>query len=144
MDGQRFDRIVKFVATGISRRRAVGALVASVTPFAGLALGSRRAAAQDLAAAAEVSGEASDGKCQGKAAFNNKHCAADRCSRNGACVCATTTHGDKRCVSLVGAVCPTRDECNNDKQCGKGEVCIKIGGCCGHGKRNLCIDVCGK
>lgn len=145
IEGKRFDQLTRSLATTISRRRVMRALIARVGPLAAMTLGTSRAeAAQDLTVADGVRSEASDGKCRGKVAANNQRCSADTCSGNGFCLCFETTEGDKRCVNRIGIPCPTANECHKSKQCRRGEVCVKRGGCCGHPKRHSCMPLCGR
>lgn len=144
MDGERFDRIAISFADGVSRRGVVRVLTVSLAPLAGSMVGLRRAAAApDYASAVDVAGEATDGKCHGKAAVNNHHCAAHGCSSNGVCICQKTINGNKQCVNPRGVSCPKKDECNHNKDCPPDSICAKVGGCCGHPKRNLCVPLCG-
>ena len=86
---------------------------------------------------------ATDRSCKGKRSINNDRCPEDaQCTSNPDCFCATTVNEDKRCVDFTGEVCPTSDECDSGKDCRRGEVCIKVGGCCGR-NRNLCVRRCG-
>jgi len=128
VDAQRFDRITRSFATRASRRGLVGGLAAL------LAVGGT----------APITA-ASDATCQGEPAISNRTCPTKSCSGNPFCRCAVTVKGDKTCVETGDLVpCPTRDECDRNRDCRKGEVCIKVGGCClDHPKRNLCIARCG-
>ena len=131
MDDRRFDRLAKALAAGASRRRAVRALAGGLAALGGAALGS------------EPAGAATDTSCEGKPAADNERCAVaeSRCTDDSNCFCAITVAGDKRCVALF-VPCPKRDECDSGKDCRRGEVCIKYGGCCGHRRRNLCVRRC--
>src|SRR5215218_7173201 len=50
--------------------------------------------------------------------------------------------GDKKCVDLRTAHCPTVDECDGDRDCPAGAVCVKVGACCGNTRRNACFRQC--
>ena len=80
--------------------------------------------------------------CAGRPAINNKKCPSTNCGGNQNCFCATTVSGQKRCVNLRNAVCPTRDECDSNRDCPSGNVCLKVGGCCGNPGRNDCRPLC--
>jgi hypothetical protein len=86
---------------------------------------------------------ATDRVCRGKAAIDNDKCPAVDCSpTNPRCECTRTVNGDKRCVDFTDTQCPTRDECDRNRDCRRGEVCTKVGGCCGGSRRNLCVPLC--
>jgi hypothetical protein len=90
----------------------------------------------------EVVAARTDATCRGKPALNNKRCRTDLCGGSN-CVCAETRSGYKRCVQLRDLRCPEQDRCDGDNDCDRGKVCIKIGACCGHPRRNVCVDLCG-
>ena len=85
---------------------------------------------------------ASDPGCQGEAAINDRRCPENTCRGRVDCACAETTGGDKRCVAVGLERCPNRDQCDVDRDCPRGEICVKVGGCCGPW-RNLCVFQCG-
>ncbi len=81
--------------------------------------------------------------CEGRPAINNQQCPITPCGGRSNCFCAETVSGAKRCVNFRNVACPKRDQCDRNRDCASGEVCIKIGGCeCGHPRRNLCIRKC--
>lgn len=84
-----------------------------------------------------------DGSCAGKRAISNTVCPRRliTCRRNF-CTCARTVGGDKKCVDLRSAHCPTIDECDGDRDCPSGAVCVKVGACCGNKRRNACWRQC--
>ena len=141
MDAERFDRITKALVAGTSRRRVVRGLTA-------LGLGGVLApapAGAQLPIEPVESGPtiaATDQSCAGKKAFNNKRCRAARCSGGNNCFCGSTVNGDKRCVNAGAVTCPARDQCDSDAQCSRNEVCLKVAGCCGSRKKNLCAPLC--
>jgi hypothetical protein len=83
----------------------------------------------------------SDQACRRKPAINNKRCPTKRCGGNSNCNCAQTVNRDKRCVN-VNAQCPTQDECDSNRDCPRGEVCVKVGGCCTNPDLNACLRLC--
>ena len=143
MDAERFDRITKALAAGASRRRLVGGLAALGL---GGALAPERAGAQETPLLLDRSGpitQASDPRCKGERALNNVICTANTCARNPDCFCAETVNGEKKCVKIRETQrCPRRDQCDRNRDCGEGEACVKVGGCCGRSERNLCLPLC--
>jgi hypothetical protein len=128
-----FDEVAKGLADGtISRGRALKLTGSAL-------LGGGLLAMFPGVAGAQVSVQAG---CAGKPSVNNKKCPETNCGGNTSCFCATTVANVKTCVNFVNEVCPTRDECDRNRDCASGEVCIKIGGCCGRPRRNLCIRRC--
>jgi hypothetical protein len=139
-----FDEVAKGIASGtISRRRAIKltgtALLGAglLAMFPGVA-GARRITPDDEVS---VAGHLNPG-CEGEAAINNRRCPSNFCG-HPECFCAQTVGGEKRCVNFENAVCPRRDECDRNRDCARGEVCVKVGGCCGHRRRNDCRPLCG-
>ncbi len=140
-----FDEVAKGIASGtISRRRVLKLTGTALLGSGLLAMFPGVAGAQSIVPDDEVSveGHRNPG-CQGEAAINNRKCPNNRCGRGHSCFCAQTVSGEKRCVNLKNAVCPNRDECDRDRDCPRGEVCIKVGGCCGRPRRNDCRPLCG-
>jgi hypothetical protein len=125
------DELSKGLATGtISRRRALKLAGAAVLGSTGL-----------LALFPAPAGAVSDRACRGEPAINNRRCPTNRCRGNPDCNCARTVNGDRRCVN-VNAQCPTRDECDRNRDCRRGEVCVKVGGCCTNPDLNVCLSLC--
>ena len=85
---------------------------------------------------------AQQGGCAGRPAINNRECPRSRCGLSRRCRCATTVRGVKTCVDFGPKVCPKRDECDSTRECPRGQVCVKVGGCCGHPGRNTCAKKC--
>jgi hypothetical protein len=81
-------------------------------------------------------------ECSNRSAINNNRCPNSRCGLNNNCRCATTVRGVKMCVTFRNRSCPRRNECNSTRACRRGEVCVKVGGCCGHPSRHLCAPKC--
>jgi hypothetical protein len=126
-----FDEVAKGLAAGaISRRRALKLTGAALLSGGLLALFPGVAGAQNSTG------------CQGRPAINNRVCPETNCRDNPDCLCATTVAGNKRCVNLANEVCPATDECDRNRDCPNDEVCIRIGGCCGRPRRNLCVPLC--
>lgn len=130
-----FDELAKGVASGtISRGLAIK--IAGAALLAALFGGS---------VATEEAEAATDQVCRNKPAISNKRCpgtAVDCSPTNSRCECTKTVNGDKRCVDYTGTVCPSRDECDRNRDCRRGEVCAQVGGCCGSPRRNLCVPLC--
>ena len=144
-EGQLFDELSQGIASGaISRRRALKLAGAALLGSMGLlALFPRVAGAQSIVPDDEVGVAASDPGCQGEPAINNRRCPEEnRCGGDPECACAETVGGDKRCVNLRIERCPRRDQCDRNRDCPQGEICIKVGGCCGNPRRNLCVRPC--
>ena len=139
MDDQRFDRLARSLALGLSRRQVARGLAGGLA-----ALGWGRAVAQPEG---DPNQEDTDPSCRGKPAINNNRCPRDRarCTRNANCFCAETVVGAKRCVRIrdFPPDCPERDRCDRNTDCGAGAVCIKLGGCpnCTR-RRNRCLELC--
>jgi hypothetical protein len=144
-EGQLFDELSRELASGaIPRRRALKLAGAAVLGSTGLlALFPRVAGAQSIVPDDEVGVAVSDPACQGEPAINNRRCPENRCEGDPDCACAETVGGDKRCVNLANEECPGRDQCDSNRDCRQGEVCIKVGGCCERPRRNLCVRLCG-
>ena len=144
-EGQLFDELSQGLASGaISRRRALKLAGAAILGSTGLlALFSRAAGAQSILDQTDPTVAASDPGCQGEPAINNRRCPENHCRGRSDCACAETVSGEKRCVDVIFENCPRRDQCDNNQDCPRGEICIKVGGCCGNPRRNLCVFPCG-
>jgi hypothetical protein len=144
-EGQLFDELSQEFASGaISRRRALKLAGAAFLGSTGLlALFPRMASAQSILDQTGPTIAASDPGCRGEPAINNRRCPENNCRGRFDCQCAETVRGEKKCVELLFEDCPRRDQCNNSRQCPENEVCIKVGGCCGNPRRNLCVSPCG-
>ena len=128
-----FDDAAKGLAAGtISRRRAL-----KVTGSA--LLGGGLLALFPGVAGAQVSVQSA---CENRRAISNRSCHARNCGGRSNCSCAKTVSGTKRCVNFRDARCPARDQCDRDRDCARGEVCIQVGCPCGNPRRNLCIPKC--
>jgi len=144
MDGHQFDRIAKSLFVAVSRRGTLGAL-AGLAAVGGTALGWRGAGAQEeVSLGGGVVSEDNDPTCKGEKAINNKVCPSNQCTRDRECFCTKTVNDQKRCVRYNNQVlrCPTRDECDRNKDCRQGQVCVKVGGCCGNPTRHKCVALC--
>jgi hypothetical protein len=141
MDAERFDRIAKSLAARASRRRLLRGL-AAVGLGSGV-LGPNGAGARRAPGGADgVTIEATDKVCKGQPAFSNKLCPVSPCGGD-TCFCGVSVSGHKKCVDLSGlGDCPTEVQCDRNRDCGPGQVCIKFGGCCGT-RNNLCAPACG-
>ena len=135
------DEVAKGLAAGtISRGKAIKLGGAALLGSLGLlSLFEGKARAQQVTV---------QGACANKPAISNKRCPGGQKSFCGACPgcqCAKTVSGEKKCLNFRGLECPTRDECDSNKDCGGNEVCVQVGACCPeHPKRNLCVPHCPK
>jgi hypothetical protein len=137
--GQLFDEMTRALAVEMpSRRRALkllagGALAALA---AGWGIGVKESDAVEVARDNQT--------CADKPAISNRRCPRNvpRCGGKNFCTCARTVDGDKKCIDLRTAHCPTIDECDSDRDCGSGRVCVETGGCCGNERRNACFRRC--
>ena len=146
MDGQRFDRLAKALAAAVSRRGSLRVLAAGLASVGGAALGWRGAAAQrEVPLGGRVGPADTDPTCERKAAISNDLCAINHCTPDPECYCTKTVYNKKRCVRYNGQVlrCPLQDECDRNKDCRKGQVCVQVGGCCRHPARHRCVALCG-
>lgn len=124
MDASRFDRAVKAVAAGGSRRALArlgigGALAAALSRFF---------------AAAAGAGSRDDAACEGKRPCHQPHpeaCLCDKCAQDFACVCAKGADGGVRCVDTESfhGFANRRDRCRRDADCRADAVCIDHQGC---------------
>jgi hypothetical protein len=146
MDAERFDKIAKALAAHRSRRGLVSGL-ATLMAVGGGAHGLERAGAQDVPGLRDGGGPAiavSDPECVGQPAIGNKTCGFTPCGTNPDCRCAETASRQTRCVNVDVIPCPSRDECDRNRDCKGGEACIKVGACgCGNRRRNVCVPLCG-
>jgi hypothetical protein len=132
------DGLASGLASGtISRKRALKLAGAAVLGSTGLlGLSSRRSEAQ-------VTFEG----CSREDPFvNNQECPSATCGptpcANLDCRCVLTRQGGVRCVDFSCEFCPTRDECDVNGDCPSGQRCVRVGGCCGNPRRNLCAPDC--
>ena len=141
MDERRFDELTKsLVAAKPSRREALRRLAggALATVFGGLAL--------EEATAQGVGTQAYNLTCRGTNP-PEVYCKGGRpgdCGRpETGCVCAKEKRtGDAVCVVQPAGGCPTnRNNCRESRDCGSGEVCINLSGCCTD-RRGKCAKKC--
>ena len=135
--GHFFDELAQtFTFAPPSRRQALGLL-------AGGALAALFGWGVGVDEAGAVGVRRTDQTCAGKPAISNKVCPRFRkCRGEFFCTCARTVGGDKKCIDLRSAHCPTVDECDGDRDCPSGAVCVKTGACCGNDRRNSCFRQC--
>ena len=137
MDSNRFDALTRTFATS-SRRRVLRLA-------GGGALGALFGRA-GLEAAAQPSTDANDVICENEPLLCNREGRpAGNCGRD--CRCARATNGDRKCVDVSGATCENRRRCNRERDCRRGEVCVKVRNCtdeaCQEGRqRGRCFDKC--
>ena len=137
MDDNRFDDLARTLVAGLPRRRLIRALGGGLV--GGLLAGWGPRAV----------GAASDPRCPADKPFvDNKTCdqAAAVCpsTSDTSCGCFLTVAGTRACVvtAFTGG-CPKRDECDRNRDCRPGRVCVKVGGCCPkHPERNQCLQKC--
>ena len=129
------DEVAKGLAEGtISRGRAIKFLGASLLVPVLIPFSAAPAQAADL--------------CMGKARFNNRTCPSFsdtvcKETANQICSCIETVSGATRCIDVThGLLCPKKDECDRNRDCASGKICVKIGGCCGGRRRNKCAPKC--
>jgi hypothetical protein len=124
-----FDEVAKGLAAGtISRGRALKLTGSALLGGGLLALFPGAARAQQ--------------GCAGRPSVNNKRCPKSRCGGNINCFCGTTVANVKTCVNFRKELCPIVDDCDRNRDCARGEVCVKVGGCCGFPQRNRCVRKC--
>jgi len=132
-----FDDLTRALTVEPPSRRQALRLLAGGTLVAvfGLGVGARQAAAIEV--------RRTDQSCAGKPAISNRVCPRFRkCRGKAFCTCARTVGGDKKCIDLRSAHCPTVDECDGDRDCPSGAVCVKTGACCRNTRRNACFRQC--
>jgi hypothetical protein len=135
-EGNLFDEMTRTLAVGPSRRQALRLMAGgALAAVFGLGVGA------DEAGAVEV--RRTDRSCRGEPAISNRLCPRrGTCRGRWFCACARTVGGDKKCVDLRTGHCPTIDECDGDRDCPAGAVCVKVGACCGNERRNACFRQC--
>ena len=142
MDAQTFDRLTTTLAARASRRgllRGLTALGVGSVLLGPAAAGARRAPGGADGNGATI--EATDYVCKGKPAFSNKVCTVSTCGGN--CLCGVSVSGARKCVDLDSVNnCPLVNECDRNRDCGPGAVCVQMGACCGT-RANLCVPSCG-
>ena len=131
-DQERFDDLAKGLAEGIiSRGTAIKLSCAALLGSMGL-----------LSLFPGVAG--AEGLCEGVPAINNRRCPleASVCGACPGCQCAVTVSGRKRCLDFSNEICPATDECDSNRDCPGEEVCVKVAGCCGGSRKNICVPPC--
>jgi hypothetical protein len=138
MEVQYFDDLARGLDDGtVSRRWALKLLAGgALAAVAGWRIGVKESDAVEVARDNQT--------CADKPAISNRRCPRNvpRCGGKNFCTCARTVDGDKKCIDLRTAHCPTIDECDSDRDCGSGRVCVEVGACCGHERRNACWRRC--
>jgi hypothetical protein len=135
--GHLFDEMTQTLAVEMpSRRRALKLLAGgALAALAGWGIGVKEAEGVEALRTAR--------SCVDKPAISNRSCPRfHRCGGKEFCTCARTVDGDKKCIDLRSAHCPTIDECDSDRDCGSGGVCVETGACCGNERRNACFRRC--
>jgi hypothetical protein len=148
MDGSRFDNLTKsLVAAPSSRRQTLRRLAGG-----GLAAILGGAALGETTAAQDVGIEAYNLFCRQEDVgfFCENGTPANQVttckSPNSGCVCAESRdrNSGPKCVVQPAAGCPSRRAgCTRNRQCGRGEVCIRVAACCrNHPDRGMCVREC--
>jgi hypothetical protein len=134
--GHFFDELTQTLTFGPpSRRQALGLLAGgAMAAVFGWGVGADEAEA--------VEAMRTDRSCARKAAISNTVCPRFRPCRREFCACARTVGGDKKCVDLRYAHCPSVDECDSNSDCPAGAVCVKVGACCGNKRCSACWRQC--
>ena len=133
MDGDRFDTWTRTMAARASRRLVLRALVGGALGGVAALLGT---GPKGVAAA-------SDPQCPADQPFiSNQSCSALSCGNCGAGTCSQAVNGSRKCLDRSNFACPTRDECDRNRDCPEGQVCAKVGACCGRSRRNVCLPKC--
>jgi hypothetical protein len=134
--GHFFDEFTQTFTFGPPSRRQALRLLAGGTLAAvvGSGVGLKQAGAVEV--------RRTDKSCAGKAAISNTVCPRPRACRRRFCACARTVGGDKKCVDLRYAHCPSVDECDSNSDCPASAVCVKVGACCGNERRQACWRQC--
>jgi len=138
VDERRFDALARTAGAARSRRTILGAIAAAIG--AGATGVARDAAAQGVGA------EAYDLTCRqtGVQLYCQADAGAVTTCGNG-CVCAGLRKGGgKKCVQEPATGCPRRtSRCRANKDCGSGEVCIRVSDCCpAHPAWGKCVAKC--
>jgi hypothetical protein len=135
-EGYLFDEMTRALTVGPSRRQALRLM-------AGGALAALFGWGVGVDEVGAIETRRTDRSCRDKPAISNTVCPRFRkCRGKNFCTCARTVGGDKKCVDLRSAHCPTVDECDGDRDCPAGAVCVKVGACCGNTRRNACFRQC--
>jgi hypothetical protein len=123
VDHGRFDVFTKRYATDTSSRRRL--IAAALGAAGGSLLGLRRT--RDAAAAACAAGDLCDGNTV-------------PCGKDGRCVCYRAIDGGRVCAAARGTC---RTECDSDRDCKRGDRCVKNGRkCCGGKLKGVCARAC--
>ncbi len=140
-----FDELAKGLASGrISRGRALKLVGAAI-------LGGGVLTLLPGVAAGQVEADAAGEGCpEDGPAVDNDRCPIrtrrgrrrTRCGDQAGCFCTETVNGNNRCVQLRDEECPAEDECDTNADCREDELCVRVGGCCGNQRRNLCARTC--
>ena len=137
-EGQLFDELSQGLASGaISRRRAL--------KLAGAALLGSTGLLSLLARTAGAGVPISGGCGEDEPRITDRVCPSNRCNTAGTCLCVETVRGTNRCVDATfpRSWCPEQDQCDRNRDCHRGQICIKTGGCCpGSSRNNVCARPC--
>lgn len=136
--GHPFDGLTRALTVEPPSRRQALRLLAggALATLFGWSVGAEEAGAVEI--------ERTDRSCAGDPVISNRRCPRriSRCGGRRFCTCARAVGGDKKCVDLRSAHCPTVDECDGNRDCPSGAVCVKVGGCCRNRRRNACWRQC--
>ena len=138
VDGQRFDDLTKNLSTAARSRRGV------VRGLVGGAVGAILGGVTIKGAVAQVSPAATDAICEGRDVLCDPEGNPSFVCADGR-VCARNVNGDKQCVEALGPTCSRRQRCRVNRDCDRGQVCIRVSGCtdegCSRG-RGRCYNRC--
>jgi hypothetical protein len=158
LNDARFDRIVRDLASGISRR----AIIRTAAAFAGMAglkassaLASANGNAQCAAFCRSVFPPGAErGQCVEEAARGTGACAPacagsdacislyGGCGGSGLCFCATTVESVGLCLDVDLVACGTG--CHTSAECGDGAVCVQTDCCSKKTAPSVCVPLSAK
>jgi hypothetical protein len=141
MDGARFDKLTRALFAGpLTRRKVLRRLTGG-----SLAIGLGAHTVSD-ATARQVGTEAFDLECRqpGIRFLCTGEGPATRCGDNCLCAARRETGEEHVCIVPPADNCPRRRQsCLRDRECARGEVCIRVGSCCpNHPERGKCVRKC--
>lgn len=137
MDGSRFDKWTKKVATGPSRRRVIAGLAGGALAALGLGIGDQSVeAARTPRPPRRITSRANNGCPVDSGCFGRP------CGNGKDCFCGTTVEDKAACFSLERASC-SNQQCESSSECGSGAACIRPAECCDFELFGVCIPLCG-
>jgi hypothetical protein len=88
-----------------------------------------------------------EGRCSNRPALNNRRCTEEaicHATETQLCACARTVSGNRRCIDISGGfegLC-SAEQCERNRDCAEGEVCVRLGACCGVEGLQVCARPC--